>query len=59
MYTQNYLALKKFISAVSKDGIIEGIEDNSKKFFLGVQWHPESLKDSNSYNLIKYFINSL
>lgn len=31
------------ISAVSIDGVIEAIEDKSKNFVLGVQWHPESI----------------
>ena len=30
-------------SAVSADGIIEAIEASSRRFFLGVQWHPEFL----------------
>ena len=29
------------INAVAPDGVIEGIEDTSKKFCIGVQWHPE------------------
>lgn len=47
------------ISAVSDDGIIEAIENEKQKFFLGVQWHPETLIDidSNSYQLFKYFID--
>ncbi len=31
------------ISARSNDGVIEAIEDPSKKFFLGVAWHPENM----------------
>ncbi|MBI9011857.1 MAG: gamma-glutamyl-gamma-aminobutyrate hydrolase family protein [Clostridiales bacterium] len=31
------------ISAVSNDGIIEGVEMPDKKFVLGVQWHPEMM----------------
>lgn len=46
------------IVGVSQDGYIEAIEDSSKKFFIGVQWHPESMvgysKEQN--NLFKYFI---
>jgi len=34
---------KLYISGTSEDGIIESIEDNSKKFFIGLQWHPESM----------------
>ncbi len=33
------------ISAVASDGLTEGIEDKTKEFFLGVQWHPESMID--------------
>jgi putative glutamine amidotransferase len=29
------------VNAVAPDGVIEGIEDSSKRFCLGVQWHPE------------------
>lgn len=47
------------INAVSDDNIIEGIEDENKKFFLGLQWHPESINDNYSYQIFKYFINSL
>ena len=46
------------ISGVSQDGFIEAIEDSSKKFFIGVQWHPESMMyyDNKQNNLFKYFI---
>lgn len=49
------------INATSEnDNIIEGLEDSSKKFFLGVQWHPESLTDDvYSDKLFSYFINNL
>ena len=46
----------------SEDGIIEAVEDKSKKFFLGVQWHPEillDLDDVNSKKLFDYFISKL
>jgi len=29
------------VNAHAEDGTIEGCEDSSKDFFLGVQWHPE------------------
>ena len=38
------------------NNIVEAIEDKNKKFFIGVQWHPESLDDENSKNLFEYFI---
>ncbi len=48
------------ISAISDDLIIEAVEDTSKSFFIGVQWHPESLKDDiYSKRLFLEFINAL
>lgn len=45
------------ISSYSTDNVIESIEDSSKLFFIGVQWHPEDLKnDINSKLLVDYFI---
>ena len=46
------------VSAISQEGFIEAIEDPSKKFFVGVQWHPESMieYDNKQNNLFKYFI---
>jgi putative glutamine amidotransferase len=37
---------KSVVNAIAPDGIIEGIEDPSQKFCLGVQWHPEYLVDA-------------
>jgi putative glutamine amidotransferase len=31
--------------ACSSDGVIEAIEDPDRKFFVGVQWHPERTED--------------
>jgi putative glutamine amidotransferase len=46
------------VSAISDDGIIEGIEDVNSRFVLGIQWHPESMLDYDIYagNIYKYFI---
>jgi len=46
------------ISAISKEGYIEAIEDPNKNFFIGVQWHPESMieYDEKQNNLFKYFV---
>jgi len=48
------------VSAISNDGYIEAIEDSSKTFFIGVQWHPESMVsyDENQNNLFKLLIKS-
>ena len=46
--------------AKSRDGLIEAIEDKSKKFFIGVQWHPESMmNDKYSKKLFSYYIKTL
>ena len=34
------------VNALAPDGVIEGIEDTTRKFCLGVQWHPEYLVDA-------------
>ena len=46
------------VVGISNDGYIEALEDSSKKFFVGVQWHPESMTsyDIIQNNLFKYFI---
>ncbi|MEE3488347.1 MAG: gamma-glutamyl-gamma-aminobutyrate hydrolase family protein [Bulleidia sp.] len=41
------------VSAVSEDGIIEGIE---KENVIAVQWHPERLADEGSAALMQYFL---
>ena len=33
------------VVGISHDNYIEAIEDTSKRFFIGVQWHPESMID--------------
>lgn len=47
------------INAKSYDNIVEGVEDPKLKYFIGLQWHPESLNDNNSYQIFKSFINNL
>lgn len=46
-------------TAYSPDGIIEAVEDNNKKFYLAVQFHPESLykTDENMNNIFRGFID--
>lgn len=48
------------VVGISNDGYIEAVEDISKKFFVGVQWHPENMThyDKKQNNLFKYFIKS-
>lgn len=47
------------ISGYSKDLLIEAVEDKNCRFFVGVQWHPESIKDMYSNNLLNAFKDSL
>ena len=44
------------LNAIAPDEVIEGIEDNSKKFCIGVQWHPEFLIEKSDKNIFKSFI---
>ena len=46
------------VNALSADGIIEGIEDPTKKFCIGVQWHPEFFIQGADIKLLKAFINA-
>ena len=47
-------------SAISDDGIIESIEDKNKRFFMGIQWHPESImEDENSKKIFEEFIKNI
>ena len=42
-----------------KANIIEAIEDKNKKFFIGIQWHPETLMDENSILLFDNFFKTI
>lgn len=35
------------VSAVAADGIVEAIEDSSRSFLVGLQWHPECMYESS------------
>lgn len=46
-------------SASASDGVIEAIECPSKRFFMGVQWHPELMTDDNTQlSLFSAFVKS-
>ena len=47
------------VSAKSENGVIEAVEDKQKRFFLGVEWHPESFINKNSDLIFEAFIKSL
>lgn len=45
------------VVARSDDNVIEAIEDISKTFFIGLEWHPESIDDEYSKKIFDYFID--
>lgn len=47
------------ISAYNDEGMPEAFEDKSKKCFIGVQWHPESIMDDDNKKIFDYFISKL
>lgn len=48
------------VSAIAPDGIIEALEHPGKRFYLGVQWHPEHLWQDypSSKNLWAAFVSA-
>jgi putative glutamine amidotransferase len=44
------------INAQTEKNEIEGIEDPTKKFFIGLEWHPESMNNEDSKKIFDYFI---
>lgn len=59
-HKEHILKTNLSITAVSEDLVIEGVEAKSKRFFIGVQWHPESiLHDYYSKQLFDAFIDSI
>ena len=48
------------VNSISSDGIIEGVEASNKDFFIGVQWHPETMIDyeKSACLIFQSFINA-
>jgi putative glutamine amidotransferase len=40
------------VSATAPDGVIEALEDPSRRFCLGVQWHPENFWRTGEFNCL-------
>lgn len=55
----NYAVENSDLKNSANSDVIEAVCDDSKNFFIGVQWHPESLDDINSYKLFHAFFRSL
>ena len=46
------------VTAISEDGLIEGLERPDYPFMLGVQWHPERLNEEPHFNIFKALVES-
>ena len=46
------------INALAPDGIIEGIEDPSHPWFIGIQWHPEFEITKSDKRIFSSFIKA-
>ena len=46
------------INALAPDGVIEGAEDPTHCWFIGVQWHPEFYIDPGDSKIFDSFVNS-
>jgi putative glutamine amidotransferase len=40
------------------DGVVEAIEDPEREFWVGVQWHPERMRDAASAALLSVFVQA-
>lgn len=48
-----------YVVGLSDDGIVEVIEDHTKRFFVGVQWHAEDMEDEPTKLLFNAFVDSI
>ena len=46
------------INAWASDGVVEGIEHPTKRFCLGVQWHPEYVLDPGDAKIFDAFVTA-
>lgn len=56
---KSYIVNTNLKTSALANNIIEAIEDKNKKFFIGIQWHPETLMDKNSILLFNSFFSSI
>ncbi len=50
---------KMDVSAYNDENMPEAFEDKTKRCFIGVQWHPESIMDCDNKKIFDYFISKL
>lgn len=46
------------VSARATDGLIEGIEDPSRPFLVGVQWHPEAMREEPQREIYRALVEA-
>jgi putative glutamine amidotransferase len=46
------------VSAYAPDGVVEGVEDPTRPFVLGVQFHPEFLNNPEHRKILEGFISA-
>ena len=46
------------VNALAPDGVIEGIEDPTHRWFIGVQWHPEYAIDPGDALIFRSLIEA-
>jgi putative glutamine amidotransferase len=47
------------VTATAPDGVIEGVEDPARRFYVGVQWHPENFYRTGEFSgLFEGFISA-
>ncbi len=46
------------VNAMAPDGVVEGIEDPTRRWFIGVQWHPEYAIDPGDRRIFEAFIRA-
>jgi putative glutamine amidotransferase len=46
------------LAAECDDGIVEAIESKTSDFIIGVQWHPEKMRDENRRKLFSAFVEA-
>ena len=56
---KSYIVNTNLKASALANNVIEAIEDKNKKFFIGIQWHPETLMDKNSILLFNSFFSSI
>jgi putative glutamine amidotransferase len=49
---------RSIVNALAPDGVIEGVEDPTQKFCIGVQWHPEYFADPGDAAIYAAFIGA-